>query len=359
MRNFLLACVLLANTALAQTKTQNVIFITMDGTRWQEVFGGAQDELLTPKEGGIRNPAPVADLYKADTPEQRRAKLMPFFWTVVAKHGQVFGDDAHGSLAHVANDMRFSYPGYNEMLTGRPDDEHIDSNNKVPNPNVTVLEYLNARPGFEGRVYAAGSWDVLPYILNVDRSKLPANGDGPPILDPQTPEEHTLNQIAADLPAYWDGARFDAVTMQSAWRTLTTNKPRVLYVMLGETDEWGHGRRYDLYLHAMHQGDDFIRRVWEYCQSDPQYAGKTTLILSTDHGRGAAGQNWTSHGKSIPESNRIWIAVMGPDTKAMGLRENIEVTQSQIAPTISAALHEDFASTSDKIAKPLPGAIGE
>ena len=42
--------------------------------------------------------------------------------------------------------MNFSYPGYNELLTGSPD-PRIDSNDKRLNPNVTVFDYLAEVPG--------------------------------------------------------------------------------------------------------------------------------------------------------------------------------------------------------------------
>ena len=54
--------------------------------------------------------------------------------------------------------------------------------------------------------------------------------------------------------------------------------PRVLYVMLGETDEWAHGRRYDLYLDAAQRNDRFIKRLWETAQSMPEYANRTALV---------------------------------------------------------------------------------
>ena len=76
---------------------------------------------------------------------------MPFFWGTIAKEGQLYGNQHKGSIAHVTNGKNFSYPGYSEILCGFSD-PRIDSNDKVPNPNVTVLEWLNRRPGFEGRV---------------------------------------------------------------------------------------------------------------------------------------------------------------------------------------------------------------
>jgi len=96
--------------------------------------------------------------------------------------------------------MRFSYPGYNEILSGFPD-PRIDSNDRKPNPNVTVLEWLNGRPGFSGKVAAFASWELLPWIVNTERSHIPANGDGPPITDPKTerfPSTSTAKTTVAD-----------------------------------------------------------------------------------------------------------------------------------------------------------------
>ena len=102
---------------------------------------------------------------------------------------------------------------------------------------------------------------------------------------------------------------------------MRTRQPRVLYVMLGETDEWAHGRRYELYLDAAWRSDRFVRRLWELAQSLPAYRGKTALVLATDHGRGAAPADWTDHGEKVPAAESIWMAVMGPGTPALGVRE--------------------------------------
>src|SRR5262245_3923336 len=194
-----------------QGRVSNVFVITMDGMRWQEVFGGMSAELLTPKEGGVSDGVrpKVEERFGGGTPEQRREKLMPYLWTVIAKVGQVFGDPSRGSDARVTNGMRFSYPGYNEILSGFPD-PRIDSNDRKPNPNVTVLEWLNGRPGYSGKIAAFASWELLPWIVNTERSHLYANGDGAPITAPKTDRERAINEFAADLPPYWHETRADA-----------------------------------------------------------------------------------------------------------------------------------------------------
>ncbi len=341
-----------AAVASAQPSVANVIVVTMDGLRWQEVFAGMSPDYVTKDAGGVEDVESYTQRFGARTPAERRERLMPFFWTVVAKQGQVFGDPSAGSVARVTNGLRFSYPGYNEMLSGFAD-SRVNSNDKVANPNVTVLEWLVRRPGFAGRVAAFASWELLPWILNETRSGIPSNGDGPPVKQPATDRDRLLNDFAEELPPYWGATRFDAPTAFGAIEYLRTKRPRVLYVMLGETDEWAHQRRYDLYLDAAWRNDRMIRRLWDAAQSMPEYANRTALILATDHGRGDTTADWPNHGRETQASDRIWIAVMGPGIAPLGIRSNATTTQSQIAATIAALLGEDYASAEPKAAPPL------
>jgi hypothetical protein len=350
-----LALVVAAGGAATRPAVKNVVVITLDGMRWQELFGGPERTLLGKDEKAITGSSSYKRFWK-ETPGERRAALMPFFWSVVAVQGQVFGDPARGSLAHVTNGLWFSYPGYSEMLGGVAD-PRVDSNDKIPNPNVTVLEWLNGLPAYRGRVATFGAWDVLPYIVNTERSRLPAGFGYPPVAVPRTDRERAINDLADDLPPIWDGAPLDAPIMHAAMECLRTRRPRVLYVMLGETDEWAHEGRYDLYLDAAFRSDRFIRRVWETLQRMPQYAGTTALVLATDHGRGATNEDWTDHGRKVPAAEATWVAVMGPGTPPLGVRESVTVSTGQVAATVAALLGEDFRQAVPAAAPPLPGIL--
>ena len=124
---------------------------TLIVNRVHPAFGGADPAYFTRNSKGVIEAA-AAD-YAGPTAEARRARIMPFVWQTVARDGQIFGDAARQSRVHLTNGLWFSYPGYNELLSGAAD-PRIDSNDKVPNPNVTVLEWLNTRPGVAGRVEA-------------------------------------------------------------------------------------------------------------------------------------------------------------------------------------------------------------
>lgn len=338
----------------AERATENVLLVTTDGLRWQELFAGADAALVNKEDGHVDNLDALKQSFWRDTPEARREALMPFFWRVVAKEGQVYGNVDGGSIGRVTNGKYFSYPGYNEMLTGAAD-ERIDSNDKRPNPNVNVLEWLNTKPPYRGRVAAFCSWDVFPFIINTRRSGVPVNAGWQLIDDdPLTDAQAMLNRLSLTTPRQWEGSRYDAFTFYAALEHIKKHQPRVLYLSLDETDSWAHEGRYDRYLAAAHRVDGFLHELWQTLQSMPQYRGKTSLVITTDHGRGDPPNDWRSHGAKIKGAEYIWIAVLGPDTPALGVRANVpEVTQAQIAATLAHLLGEDYCTAVPGSAEPI------
>jgi hypothetical protein len=338
----------------AEHKTQHIIFVMTDGLRWQEVFSGAESSLMNKENGKVEDAPALRKAYWRETPEERREALMPFFWKVMAKQGQVYGNRDKGSDASVTNGLFFSYPGYSESLCGFAD-PRVDSNDKIPNPNVTVLEWLKKRPSFQGDIAVFGAWDVIPFVVNPDRAHLTANGGYDPLTTiPLTPNLQLLNDLKAELPRVWDDEPFDAITFYTALEYLKEQKPRILYLSLGETDDWAHEGNYDQYLHAAHHADDFLKILWETLQSMPEYRGNTTLIFSPDHGRGKSPLQWKDHGEKIPDSKYIWMAFLGPDTPPLGERSKVSaVTQSQIAATLAALLGEDYHADVAKAGQPI------
>jgi Metalloenzyme superfamily len=340
----------------AQLKTRNVVLIVSDGLRWQEVFSGADPDLLDEKHGGIwANPEKLRRQFWNDDPIGRRQMLFPFLWGTVAKQGQIFGNQNKGSVARVTNGKAFSYPGYNEMLTGHPD-PRINSNEFGPNPNTTVFEWMNQFPEFQGRVAVFATWDVFNNIFNEPRShlmmqtgwELPEKGN-------LTPRQELLNELYRTTTHLDDEDVWDSFLQVPLLDYVKSSHPRLLFVGYGETDNWAHSGRYDLVLESAHQFDEFVRQLWETMQSMPEYRNHTTFIITTDHGRGSGLEEWKEHGSEEKGSEDIWIALMGPDTQAIGEREAVTaVTQSQIAATIAALLGKDFHHRFPDAAAALP-----
>jgi arylsulfatase A-like enzyme len=141
---------------------------------------------------------------------------------------------------------------------------------------------------------------------------------------------------------------------------LPTHQSRVLFVGYGETDNWAHAGRYDLVLHSAHVFDQFVEELWNTLQRLPAYRDQTTFIITTDHGRGSGLTQWKEHGVEEPGSENIWIAVMGPDTAALGERRHTpEVHQAQIAATVAALLGKDYRQAVPVAAAALPDVVGK
>src|SRR5688500_12728643 len=146
--------------AFCQAPVENVIIITTDGLRWQEVFKGMDSSLAINKKFNQRDSLHLFNTYWHADPRARRKLLMPFMWNVIADHGSVYGNREFGNKVDVANRYWFSYPGYSEILTGYAD-TMINSNNYPDNPHTTLPEYLNRLHPYKGRVAAFTAWEAF------------------------------------------------------------------------------------------------------------------------------------------------------------------------------------------------------
>ncbi len=340
------------NSTLAQDDAGNLILVTLDGVRWQEVFGGVDMQLIE-DDRFTTEPEYLKQNYWHEQRAERRRALFPFLWSVAGEKGTLIGDRNQESYMEVTNDWWFSYPGYNEILTGRAD-PNIDSNAKVWNPNITFLETLNGLPDFNKRVLAFGSWDVFPYIINSQRSQVPVNAGFAVASNPSTEASRFLNELSAEAPRLWSTVRVDFLTNGYAMDALQSRNPRVIYIAYGETDDFAHDGNYDRYIDAAYRTDLMLSKLWDWVQSNPFYRDRTTMIITTDHGRGSSPDSWTNHNSAaglekegvedppegLQDSNAIWLAAIGPNIRSGGLVKG-HWKQSQVAATALASLGLD------------------
>jgi hypothetical protein len=348
MKNSIIFLLLLGSFGLfAQdtTKIENVIIITTDGFRWQEVFKGIDPAIANDKQFNQGDSAGIYKKYWAATEKERRSKLMPFLWSTIADKGQIYGNRALGTNVNVANPYWFSYPGYNEILCGFVDTA-INTNSYPPNPNTNLLEFLNKQEGFKGKVGAFGAWDAFDRILNEKRAGFPVicGKDSCGGAKPDAVQQ-MLNKLKKDTYSPWDEEQLDAFTNCAAIDYLTKQKPRALYISYGETDEWAHEGHYKNYLDAANKVDKWIGNLWKYVQSSPVYKDKTLLLITVDHGRGDKNKKqWTSHNAKIEGADQIWFALIGPQIKPKGeVANGGQLYQKQFAQTIAQLLGLNFS----------------
>lgn len=304
---------------------EKIILITMDGYRWQELFTGADPKLIA-NEQYVSDSTSLKEKFWRNTPEARRKALMPFVWNKVVETGELHGNRQYGSKVNLTNNMWFSYPGYNEILTGQADDERIDSNDKVNNPNITILEKLNNTSAYQGKVAAFGSWNVFPYIINENRSGIPVNAGFENAKGENLTEiEKFLNKAQPHTPSPWGSVRLDIFTHNYALEYMKRNHPDIVYIAYGETDDFAHDGDYQAYLNSAHSTDAFLEELWSYTQQNLYYEGQTTFILTTDHGRGTQPlDTWRSHGTDINGSDQVWLIMFGKHSDSLGEVKNEE-----------------------------------
>jgi hypothetical protein len=341
MKHFIIVLFLLNSfTGFAQ-KAANIVIITVDGFRWQEIFAGMDSAIANNAKFNQGDSAEIFKKYWAADATERRKKLFPFLWSTIKNNGQIYGNRNFDNKVNVANRYWFSYPGYSEIFTGYAD-TLINSNEYKPNPNSTLTEFLNKQPAFKNKVAAFGAWDAFERILNEERSGVPVVNAFNKLADKKaSSNEILLNKLLQDsYKPFGEAECLDVFTHYAAVEYLQTKKPKLLYIAYGETDEWAHAGRYKDYLNAANKVDKWINDLWLYLQSNPAYKNKTALFITTDHGRGdAIKKEWTSHNNKITGADEIWFAAMGPGIKAKGeVKTAAQLFQEQFAQTMASLL---------------------
>ncbi|WP_159471806.1 alkaline phosphatase family protein [Dyadobacter sp. 3J3] len=338
--------------ALSQSrKAENLIVVVLDGMRWQEIFAGADSAIIN-NPLFTKDKKQVQKQFWDSDPVKRREMLFPFLWEIIATNGQVYGNRNLKNEVNVSNPFQMTYPGFSEMLTGYADPA-ISSNKLVVSKSENVLEFINKQKGYEKKVAVFATSDLFPFLLDRQNSKLFINSDTD-TLNFTSKESKLLNEMQK-LTTKPTTERPDILTYFAAKEYLKVFKPKVLYLAFGETDAFAHQGNYDQYLETAKAEDNMIAELWKLVQSIPQYKNKTTLILTCDHGRGdLIKEQWTSHGSKIRDSGQIWIAAIGPDTKALGeVKMAGNLFQAQLAATMAAVLGFKYQPKTHEAMKPI------
>jgi hypothetical protein len=363
MRILFALCILFSGNNIANAQQQapakNLIIFLMDGYRWRELYRGADSSIIFDNTFNHTDSAWTVEKYWDPNMAERRRKLMPFVWETFASQGQMYGDRDLGNLVNVKNTYWFSYPGRSEAFTGYFDSA-VNSNEYPDNPNTNVLEFINDQPDFHGKLAVFSSWDAVARILNRNRNGIMVNIYGEDVKGSNlTDVQKAANQWQHLLPdLFGKGERMDGATYAMAKPYLLANHPRILYIDLGDNDDFGHAGEYGDYLDAAHYADAMFRDLWTTIQQDPFYKDKTDIIVFPDHGRGI-GPKWTSHGSEVPYSDETYLLAMGPGIAPKGLIKTPgQIYQQQYAQTIAALLGFHFTAT-HPVAPSIPEVVNK
>lgn len=301
MNALLIASMFLAGSTAFAAAESNVILVTLDGVRPQEFF---------------------------------RGDAMPKFWAKHAKEGIVLGDQAQGSVMTVDNPANISLPGYHNLMAGSRQPCVTNDCGRVnveTFPERLVRELRLPRE----KVALVSCWTKLPLAFESVAGTTFTNGGFEPLIDPvKDASRDSINLSQAKNVPTWEENRFDEYTAAHALRYLQLHKPRFLYVSFNDTDDWAHNGDYSKTLAALRANDAWLDKLFETLASMGSYGANTTVILTTDHGRGN-GDQWKHHNAQLPEAKNIWLYARGPRVAQIGVAiGGAAHTHSDVRPTI-------------------------
>ena len=340
---FLLLFFCVTSFSQSKGKIENLILVTIDGCRWQEVFRGADSSLLFNEKYRKTEAGRLTSKFWDADVNKRREKLFPFLWNTIAKQGRLYGNRDLNSAFSVRNQTNISYPGYAEIFTGYADTA-IKNNEMVYNKNTNVFEFLNQQKTLKGKVASFASWNRANGYLNIKSSSFFINGGYEDVKGNNlSVMQQTLNNLQQNYVS-WEHSRADHITYLQAKEYLRINKPRVLSIGFAWTDDMAHDGSYPNYLEKVYIMDNMIQDLWGYVQTVPQYKNKTALLVIVDHGRGLADE-WRSHGPNTKHANETWLAVIAPGISPAGEMRNTKTYYNdQLAQTIAKMLGYTFTA---------------
>ena len=302
-----------------------VILVVLDGTRWQEVFVGADPQLSA--AAGV--PAPSAEA------------LMPQLHALVADHGSALGAPGHGPAISASGPNFVSLPGYAEIFSGRR--VHGCANNDcAPTREPTVMDQARAVSRRPGDVAVFSSWQKIERAASVDPGSLVLSSGRyrafhEDLLRADDVTRHWLEEGArADAFPGYNDYRPDRFTAALALRYLEIARPRLMFLGLGEPDEYAHRDDYAGYLASLRASDATVGELFDVLRRMGTRGERTTVIVTADHGRG---RDYRVHGRAFPESGRVWLVAAGAAIEARGFAQATRPhSLADIAPTVRTLL---------------------
>ncbi len=302
-----------AEVHCSATADVRVILVAIDGVRWQEVYEGTDPALV------------------GDRPRRSAQALVPHLHAL-AKRGIALGAPGHGEAFYASGPNFVSLPGYTEMLTGRP--APCQENDCTDRPNWTLLDAFHSTGSSVG---AIASWAPIarvaaadPEVGLISAGRVPS--DRVRAL-PTMQATFDAGARAGASPGHGD-YRPDAFTRAIALGVLQRERPRFLFVGLGDTDEHAHAGDYGAYLDALGLADRFVGDVMELASAWRKEGEETIVVVTTDHGRSA---DFRNHGRAWAESGRGWLIAAGGPIPARGFVSSPRPRHlKDIAPTLAA-----------------------
>ncbi|MDR4507562.1 MAG: sulfatase-like hydrolase/transferase [Candidatus Brocadiaceae bacterium] len=275
------------SSSLFAYMTENVFIVSIDGIRNEEAFEDIDHDLI------------------------------PRIWNDLRPQGTIYTE--------FYNDSRttFTTPGHSAMITGQwhvsPNLGTVSSVFYDVRPEApTLFEYFRKHTGMpeEGGLIVTGK----PFLIQLDWSLEPAYGPN-------------------YAPLVFQGGS-DQETYDLLKEKLDTHRPALVLVNFKDVDEAGHTGDWGLYTGAIQNADDLVYQIWtQLIQGNDLYRDKTTMIVTSDHGRhDDAHGGFQEHGGMCHGCRHIPFLAIGPDTPSGKVVSGERRYQIDIVPTVGELL---------------------
>ncbi|NOZ73761.1 MAG: T9SS type A sorting domain-containing protein [FCB group bacterium] len=244
----------------AQTASNNLLVVIIDGARYSETFGDPNRTYIPNMNSIARNGSLVNTFYNDSLTYTSRA--IPALWC--------------GSWTTVQDTI---INGQSTQYTRKP----------------TLFEYF--------RKQASISADSCVYILKYVPSLW-------------LPSFHP--DYGPDFwPSFVSEGSEDQDVLQNTLDVMNATHPRLLWVYFAGVDHAGHSGDWAAYTQAIQVADSCVGVLWDALQQDSVYAGRTNLMVTNDHGRHDDQHGgFSGHGDDCDGCRHIMLLAAGPDIRS-------------------------------------------
>jgi hypothetical protein len=132
----------------------------------------------------------------------------------------------------------------------------------------------------------------------------------------------------------------DELSMFIARRLMQQESPSLLWITMHDIDI-AHAGAYSLYVDAIRRTDRLCAEFWTAVQSEPEYAGNTTLFILPDFGRDgdqdSGGNGFQHHRTGDAASRTTWMMAMGAGVRP-GVVYDHPMQSIDLVPTLGAMM---------------------
>jgi hypothetical protein len=132
----------------------------------------------------------------------------------------------------------------------------------------------------------------------------------------------------------------DELSIYVAQQLMRQQAPSLIWITMHDIDV-AHTGAYSLYVEAIRRTDRLCAELWKIVQSNPEYAGNTTMVILPDFGRDsdeeAGGNGFQHHRTGDPSSRTTWMMALGA-----GVREGViydhPLQSTDLVPTLGSIM---------------------